>query len=111
MGGDTTNKEVYWLGDSRKKARSFPDAARMDIGSELMRVQSGLQPRDWQPMPSVGAGVREIRTHREGEFRVLYVANMGIAVYVLHAFRKKTEATPKQDISLEKTRLAELRRN
>jgi len=49
-------------------------------------------------MTTVGAGVREIRIHEDGEFRVLYVAKFEEAIYVLHAFQKKTGKTPKREI-------------
>lgn len=48
-------------------------------------------PDDFKPMPAVGAGAYEIRIHVEGEWRVLYVAKFEDAVYVLHAFQKKTQ--------------------
>lgn len=48
-------------------------------------------------MPAVGAGAYEIRVHVLGEWRVIYVAKFESAVYVLHAFRKKTR---KEDIEL-----------
>lgn len=51
-------------------------------------------------MPSVGAGVNEIRVHADGEHRVLYVAKFADAVYVLHAFGKKARKTPKQALQL-----------
>lgn len=52
-------------------------------------------------MRSVGSGVREIRVREAaGAFRVLYVANLADAVYVLHAFQKKTRATAKRDLDL-----------
>lgn len=59
-------------------------------------------------MPSVGAGVREIRIHKENEYRVMYVAHIGNQVYVLHAFVKKTQQTAKKDIDLAKRRLKEI---
>ena len=66
---------------------------------ELRLVQRGLQPSDWKQMRSVGSGVREIRVRdASGAFRVLYVANLADAVYVLHAFQKKTRATAKRDL-------------
>jgi len=55
-------------------------------------------PTDWKPMPSIGPGVREIRIKHEGQYRVIYVAKFADVVYVLHAFRKKTRKTRKQDI-------------
>lgn len=97
-------KPVVWTGDSRKRVRDFSDVARNRAGFELWEVQQGNDPSDWKPMPSVGPGVREIRVHAEGEFRVLYVAKFDEAVYVLHAFGKKTQRTPKPDIALARNR-------
>ena len=59
-------------------------------------------------MPAIGAGVREIRVReRAGAFRVIYVATLPDAVYVLHAFQKKTRQTAKRDIDLAASRLRE----
>ena len=60
-------------------------------------------------MTTVGRGVREIRIHYEGQYRVIYVAKIDDAVYVLHAFRKKTQKTRKQDIAIARRRLKEIR--
>lgn len=71
------------------------------MGHELFMVQVGRTPSDFKPMPDVGAGVYEIRLRDEaGAFRVIYVAKFDNAVYVLHAFQKKTRATAKADIDL-----------
>ena len=78
-------------------------------GFQLDRLERGLEPADWKPMPSVGAGVREIRIRDEsGAYRVLYVAKFEEAVYVLHCFQKKTQATPKRDIDLAEKRFRDL---
>jgi phage-related protein len=61
-------------------------------------------------MPRVGTGVREIRIHVDGEYRVLYLATRPEAVYVLHAFAKKSRRTRQMDIDLGRTRLKELPR-
>lgn len=59
-------------------------------------------------MPSIGAGVREIRVReRAGAFRVIYVAAFADVVYVLHAFQKKTRQTAKPDVDLAASRLRE----
>jgi phage-related protein len=85
-------KRVEFLGDALVELRKFPEAARKEAGVQLHKVQMGLDPSDWKPMATVGAGVREIRIRDEaGAFRVLYVANVGDAVYVPHAFQKKTQ--------------------
>jgi phage-related protein len=59
-------------------------------------------------MSGVGAGVREIRIHVLGEWRVLYVAKFVEVVYVLHAFQKKTQKTRREDIELARTRYRQI---
>jgi len=97
-------KPIVWTGDSRKRVRGFSNKARSRAGFELWEVQQGNDPSDWKPMPSVGAGVREIRVHADGEFRVIYVAQFDEAVYVLHAFGKQTRRTSRLDIDLARHR-------
>jgi phage-related protein len=64
-------------------------------------VQVGRAPQDFKSIPSVGPGAYEIRVQDEaGTFRVIYVAKFEHAVYVLHAFQKKTRKTTKADIEL-----------
>lgn len=101
-------KPVVWLGSSHDDIRGFPAGTRQEAGHELDRVQRGLEPSDWSPMPTVGPGVREIRVHAENEYRVLYVAKFAEAVYVLHAFVKKTQQTAKSDIDLAADRYRQL---
>jgi phage-related protein len=105
---DQRAKPLVWLGDSRHCVRSFTVAARQRSGFELREVQQGKDPSDWKPMPRVGLGVREIRIHADEEFRVMYVAKFAEAVYVLHAFEKKTQQTAKRDIDLAKSRFRAL---
>jgi predicted XRE-type DNA-binding protein/phage-related protein len=76
-------KPVAWMGDSLKQVRSFSKPVRQQVGYELELLQHGMEPSDWKPMPIVGAGVREIRIHAEGEHRVFYVARLTHAIYVL----------------------------
>lgn len=102
---------LIFMGTSRDDLRDFPADARHAMGRQLLRIQLGENPEDWRPMKAVGAGVREVRITVKGQFRVLYVANLGNAVYVLHAFRKKTQKTRQQDIELAKQRLQHIGRN
>jgi phage-related protein len=103
-------KAVVFLGDSLDRIREFPEQARRQVGLELRQVQHGFDPSDWKPMKSVGPGVREIRVRDSaGAFRVLYVAMLADAVYVLHAFKKKTQATAKRDLDLAALRSRLLR--
>ena len=102
-------KRLEFVGDTLVALRQFPEGARKEAGVQLHKVQLGLDPSDWKPMATVGSGVREIRIRDEaGAFRVLYVANIGNSVYVLHAFRKKTQQTTKRDIDLAATRLRQI---
>ncbi|MDA0226113.1 MAG: type II toxin-antitoxin system RelE/ParE family toxin, partial [Proteobacteria bacterium] len=66
------------------------------------------EPADWKPMPSVGLGVREIRVRAGGAWRVIYVARFAEAVYVLHAFRKKSRKTAREDVDLARRRCRQL---
>jgi phage-related protein len=99
------DKPLIWLGDSREAIRGFPDGARQIAGFQLWRAQRGLEPNDWKPIPSVRLGVQEIRIHTGAEHRVFYVAKFAEAVYVLHAFEKRTRRTPKDDVDLARRRL------
>ena len=101
-------KPITWLGDSLEQVRGFSDDARREAGFELGEVQKGLDPSDCKPMTGVAAGVKEIRIHTENEYRVMYVAKFAEAVYVLHAFTKKTQQTQKKDIDLASQRYREL---
>ena len=65
-------------------------------------------PTDWKAISSVGAGVLEIRIRGRLEHRVLYVAKFAEAVYVLHAFEKKSQKTRKSDLDTARRRLREL---
>jgi phage-related protein len=102
------DKPLLWVGSSRSDVRAFPEGARSTAGFQLRRIQQGLDPNDWKPMPSVGPGVREIRIHVEGEHRVFYVASFAEAVYVLHAFEKKTRRTAAEDVELGRKRFREV---
>ena len=104
-------KPVAFLGDSLDEVLGFPQGARREVGFQIDRVQRGLAPDDWKPMKTVGPGVREIRVRDDaGAFRVIYVATLPEAVYVLHAFQKKTEQTAQRDIELARKRLKKLGR-
>ena len=62
-------------------------------------------------MPSIGAGVREIRIRdASGAFRLIYVATLADAIHVLHAFQKKSQRTAQRDIDLAAARLRQLKR-
>lgn len=102
-------KPVEFRGAALADLRAFPVSARREAGYQLDRVQHGLDPDDWKPMNVVGSGVREVRIRDEaGTFRVLYIARLADAVYVLHCFGKKTQKTSKADLDLAERRYREL---
>ncbi len=98
-------KALFFIGSAQASIRNFPANARQEAGYQLDQVQRGVDPSDWKPMKSVGKGVREIRIHEDGEYRVIYTAAVGDSIYVLHAFSKKSQKTPKRDIDLARKRL------
>ena len=102
-------KPIQFLGDALKRLREFPAEARQDAGHQLYQVPRGEQPDDFKPMPAIGKGVEEIRVWDEtGAYRVIYTARRAEAVYVLHAFQKKTQATSKRDLDIAKARFAQI---
>ena len=101
-------KPICFLGDSLQCLREFPEDARQDAGYQLDLVQRGRPPDDFKPMPAIGKGVQEIRVWDDaGTYRVIYTAHLVDAVYVLHAFQKKTQATPRHEIDTARTRFAQ----
>jgi phage-related protein len=99
-------KPLAWVGDTKRQVQGFPEDARGEAGHQLWRVQMGRDPDDWKPMPSIGTSVREVRIHEpSGAFRIVYIATLSEAVYVLHAFQKKTQRTDKRDVELATARL------
>lgn len=102
-------KPLKFIGSSEDDLASFPSEVKQVAGFQLFRVQAGLMPSDWKPMLSVGAGAYEIRVHVLGEWRVIYVAKFADAIYVLHAFQKKTHQTRKEDIELASARYKQLK--
>ena len=93
-------KKLRFIGASIDDLRDFPAEVRREVGFELDAVQRGLMPSDFKPMLNIGVGVYELRIHVLGEWRVLYVAKRPDAIYVLHAFQKKTQKTRREDIEL-----------
>jgi phage-related protein len=94
-------KPLEFCGTALADLREFPVQVRQEAGRQLLRVQFGLDPYDWKPMNPVGRGAREIRLHdASGAFRVIYVAQIREAIYVLHCFHKKSEKTTFVDLSL-----------
>ena len=101
-------KPLRFVGSSLDDMKDFPVEARRAAGFELHTVQCGLMPSDFKPMLNVGPGAYEIRLHVQGEWRVIYVAKFEDGIYVLHAFRKKTQKTRVEDIELAARRYRQI---
>ena len=102
-------KQLKFCASSLQDLIAFSPEARKRAGYQLDKVQHGKQPDDFKPMPTIGKGVEELRVKDEsGAYRVVYLARLVDAVYVLHCFQKKTQQTAKHDIDLAKQRLKDV---
>jgi phage-related protein len=102
---------IEFLGDSLERIREFPSGPKREAGHQLDRVQRGLEPDDWKSMNTIGSGVKELRIRdKAGAYRVIYLAKLEQAVYVLHGFQKKTRKTSASDIALAVERYRQLMR-
>ena len=101
-------KPIDWRGSSLRDIKDddiFTPGARREAGRQLGQVQAGLEPDHWKPFDDVGAGTKEIIINLDdGWFRVMHVAKLQEAVYVLHCFKKKTNTTSKHDKDVAATR-------
>lgn len=98
-------KPVSFIGSALDAVRAFPDGAHREMGLRIDRLQRGLDPDDWKPMKTIGPGVREIRVRdATGAYRAIYIAVLADAVYILHAFQKKSAVTSKRDLELAAAR-------
>ena len=103
-------KQVIWVGSSHKDLRAFPEPVQDHMGYALYVAQCGGTHRDTKTLRGFGgAGVVEvIKDFRGDTFRAVYTLRYAGAVYVLHAFQKKSKtgrATPRRDMELIERRL------
>lgn len=103
-------KPLYWIGSSLKDLRGFPEEVKDVMGFALHVAQAGGKHADAKPLKGhKGAGVLEIMDDFDGDtYRAVYTVKFEDAVYVLHAFQKKSKkgiATAKSDLDLVETRL------
>ena len=99
-------KKVTYIGSVQKDITAFPEKARQRIITALTALRAGLElsPKEFKYMPTVGTGCYELRLKIDRQYRVFYVAKFSEAIYVLHAFVKKTQQTSKTDIELGASR-------
>jgi phage-related protein len=112
--GDVRPKPVRWVGSSRDDLRDFPEEVRRRVGGALWDAQLGLKAPFAKPLRGFGgAGVLEIADDFDGDtYRAVYTVRFAGAVYVLHAFQKKSRrgiATPKAELDLIERRLKRAR--
>jgi len=109
-GDEAEPKPVRWIGSSRDDVREFPEPVRLRIGGALLEAQLGRKAGWAKPLKGFGgAGVLEVVDDFDGDtFRAVYTVRFAGAVYVLHAFQKKSNsgiATPRHEIALIEQRL------
>lgn len=99
-------KAVVWLGNSKKNVMKWPVGAKDQAVFQLERIRHGLDPTEWKPMKAVGKGMREICIREQGDqYCIIYIAARTDGIYVLHAFQKKSQKTPKQETKLARQRM------
>ena len=100
-------KRLIWVGSSKRDYADFPEAVHDDMGYMLHKVQMGLHPHGAKPLKGY-RGILELASDYQGDtYRTLYAVCLGNAVYVLHAFQKKSKVgikTPKQHLDLARNR-------
>ena len=109
-------KPVFWAGSSRDDLRAFPVEVRRDIGQALYSAQHGGRDPAAKPLKGFGGtSVMEIvDRHDTDTYRAVYTTELAGAIYVLHAFQKKSKrgiGTPKKEMDLIKKRLIDARRH
>jgi len=106
-------RPLYWVGSSKADLLKFPEEVVDDIGYALGVVQYGGHPPSAKPWKGLGPGVSEIvEDDRSGTYRAVYTVRFRKAVYVLHAFQKKSPSgvrTARTDVKLIEDRLAAAR--
>lgn len=99
-----------WIGSSRDYLKELPAEVRHEIGFALYRAQEGAKHPNAKPLQGFGgAGVLEVVEDFDGDtYRAVYTVKLASAIYVLHAFQKKSKTrgqTTKQDMALIRSRL------
>lgn len=103
-------KPIEWVGSSLDDLRGFPREVKRDFGQALFEAQIGGKHPAAKPLSGFGgAGVLEIVADHDGNaYRGIYTVKFASAIYVLHAFQKKSKRaakTPKRELNLIETRL------
>ncbi|MGA3345189.1 MAG: type II toxin-antitoxin system RelE/ParE family toxin [Terracidiphilus sp.] len=102
-------KDLLFVGDSHRVLSEFPDPVQRHVGYAIYQAQMGNKHPDAKPLKSFPGGTLEVVSDHSGDtFRTVYTVRLEHAVYVLHAFQKKSKlgiATPRGEIEVVKQRL------
>lgn len=102
-------KELFWIGSSHRDLLAFPERVKDRIGTALGAAQFGGKHPAAKPWKGEAAGVLEVVEDHAGDTcRAIYTVRFERAVYVLHAFQKKSSRgikTARTDIELVRKRL------
>lgn len=103
-------KRLRWVGRSKEELDAFPGPARREAGYALYLAQIGMKAAKAKPLRGFGgAGVLEVVADHDGNaYRAVYTVKFAEAVYLLHAFQKKSKkgiATPRSHLQIVKQRL------
>jgi phage-related protein len=108
-------RPLLWIASSKRDYREFPARVQDTFGFELFLAQTGQHPPSAKPLKGLGGGTVELVEDFDGDtYRCVYTVRFGDAVYVLHAFKKKSKRgikTPQSDIDLVKRRLKDAERD
>jgi len=108
-------RPLLWVASSKRDFREFPAQVQDDLGFQLYLAQTGQHPPSAKPLKGLGSGTVELVDDFDGDtYRAVYTVRFGDAVYVLHAFKKKSKRgvkTPQPDIDLVKRRLRDAERD
>lgn len=106
-------RPISWLKGARRDFEGFPEGARNDLARALTVLADGHMPDIAKPLTGLGSGVMELALrHRGDAFRLVYALQIGDAIWVVHAFQKKSKSgisTPRQEIDLVRERLKRLK--
>ena len=109
LSGVAREKALHWVGSAKKDYLDFPAEVQSEMGYALGLAQLGSKHPHAKPWKGEGPGVLEIvEDHRGDTYRAVYTVRFAAAVYVLHAFQKKSKAgikTPQEDVKLIAERL------
>lgn len=106
-------KPISWIEAARKDVETFPDGTQLERERALTIVAEGRHPDIAKPLTGIGTGVFEVALRfRTNAYRVVYAVQPGDAVWVVHAFQKKSKTgikTPKAEIDLARERIRRLK--